>query len=92
MALFLIITTVTGLVLGLRFKMFVLGPAMFVAAAATIAHGIAGGHSYTVIALALFEAMASLQIGYIIGCLLQANVSIRTAGRYRRPRWEPTQY
>ena len=74
MLAFCIVSTIVGVILGLRFKVFVLGPATLLATAAITAIGIASGHDARAIALTVFGTTASLQIGYFAGCILHAMV------------------
>jgi hypothetical protein len=83
MVVYLIIGAMAGIVLGLCFKVFVLAPAMLLAMALAIASGIMRGHAPSVIALATLGTLASLQIGYLGGCILQAYLPMRTTSHYR---------
>lgn len=89
MVVLLIIGTAVGVILGLRLTVFVLVPAMLLATAVTIARGIASGHDSRVIALAVLATLASVQIGYIVGCSLSALLRVRITGWHRRPKGEP---
>jgi hypothetical protein len=71
MLAFPVIGIVAGIVLGLRFKIPIFVPIISLTGAAVVLFGLAGGHDPRAIALALFAAMVSLQIGYIVGCALQ---------------------
>jgi hypothetical protein len=82
MIVFVVICTIAGVVLGLRFNVLVLIPAMLLATAITI--GLASNRAYSNILLAVFESMASLQIGYFIGCVLQIYYCKLGTGRSRR--------
>ncbi len=66
---------VAGILLGLRFKVFVLVPACLVAAAIIIpsSHGLMGT------ALMVFVAVVLIQIGYIAGGVLRILVAERLA-------------
>jgi hypothetical protein len=80
MVFFLIIGTMAGIVLGLRFNVLVLIPAALLAAAVTVANGLASNHASGAILFGLLGTLASLQIGYLVGCVLQAYFS-QTAAR-----------
>ena len=67
MIVFLIVSTIAGAILGLRFKVFVLGPATLLATAAVALTGIGNGYEARSIALVVLGTVASLQIGYF-GC------------------------
>jgi hypothetical protein len=66
-----------GMLLGLRFKVFVLVPFLLIIACAIIATG----HGLTVITLAILASAVLLQIGYMLGVFVRAK-----AGRYPRRR------
>ncbi len=70
MIAFLIVSAIAGMMLGLRFKVFVLGPATLLATAAATVIGIGSSHEAKTIALTVFGTTASLQIGYFTGCIL----------------------
>jgi hypothetical protein len=82
-AVLIIICTLSGVVLGLRFKVFVLAPAMLLATAVTIASGIMRGHAPSFVALATLGTLVSLQIGYLVGSVLQGCLPMRTTSHYR---------
>jgi hypothetical protein len=67
---FLITGAITGILLGLRFKVFVLVPAILLATAVIIISG--SDHTLSVMVLTVFGTVVSLQIGYIVGCILRA--------------------
>ena len=73
MVAFSVIGTIAGVVLGLHFKVFVLAPAFLLIAAVIISSGIVTGHSSFSVALAMSGTLASLEIGYLVGCALQAH-------------------
>ena len=64
---FLIIGTIAGMLLGLRFKVFVLIPAILIATGVTIA----SGYELKMIALTVLGTAVSLQIGYLMGCIVR---------------------
>jgi hypothetical protein len=68
MMIFIIIGTIAGILLGLRFKVFVLVPAILIAACAIIVTG----HGLKAIVLTVLATAALLQIGYILGCVVRA--------------------
>jgi hypothetical protein len=70
----LIIGGIAGIVLGLRFKVLVLVPAVLLAAMIIIGTGIAIGQGPVTIALMVLGAVAPLQIGYLTSVLLRAMV------------------
>ncbi len=76
----LIISAITGIILGLRFKVLVLGPAMAVIAVTAIL----SSHEPRVIVLTVFGAAASLQIGYFAGCVLEDFIVHMTGAKVDR--------
>jgi hypothetical protein len=79
MVVFVVICTIAGVVLGLRFNVLVLIPAMLLGAA--IAIGLTSNRAYSDVLLALLGTIASLQIGYFIGCVLHAYFSKLSGAR-----------
>jgi hypothetical protein len=87
-ALLLLILAV-GAVLGLRFKMFVLAPAMLMISAVTVAFGIVNSQGVPFILLMVFTGLALLQIGYFTGCVLHGYLTFKSQEHDRRP-WKRT--
>jgi hypothetical protein len=73
----LIVILAVGAVLGLRFKIFVLAPAMLLISAVTVAFGIASGQGVLFILLMVFTGLALLQIGYFTGCVLHGYLTFK---------------
>lgn len=68
-----------GAVLGLRFKVSVLVPALFVAA---VVVGISAAHSGVdlwSLALAVIAAVTSMQLGYLVGVVASTLFEVRTS-------------
>jgi len=82
-ALLLLILAV-GAVLGLRFKMFVLAPAMLIISAVTVAFGIVNSQGVPFISLMVFTGLALLQIGYFTGCVLHGYLTFKVQKHDRR--------
>jgi hypothetical protein len=80
MMLFLIIGTLAGVLLGLRFKVFVLVPFILILACAIVATG----DGWRAIALTILATAVLVQIGYLLG-----RVGSVCAGRYLRGRKDP---
>ena len=80
----LMIGTIVGILLGLRFKVFILVPVILVAAGAIIV----GGHGLKATVLTVVAAAVVLQIGYVLGCAvrmyLDAYLHERTVLRHDR--------
>lgn len=74
MVAFLIVSTIAGAILGLRFKVFVLGPATLLVMVAITVIGIANGNQASAIVFTVFGTSASFQIGYFTGCILRAAI------------------
>ena len=67
-----VLLAATGLALGLRFNVFVLALLLLLATTSIFAIGIWSGGNPLVIALNLLATLASVQISYLIGCLIAA--------------------
>lgn len=92
---FLAVGVVAGVMLGLRFRVLVLVPATVFVTAVVTAVGFAGGQHFRVIALAVLGTAALLQVGFVVGCVLEvaapwrlAQKSGRMTIRYRPPNTE----
>jgi hypothetical protein len=70
--------TLLGAVLGLRFKVLILLPAAFVAAAVMIAAASIEHSSLSVTVVDLVLVLASLQIGYLVGAIAGGLTGIAT--------------
>jgi hypothetical protein len=66
-----------GVALGLRFNVFVLALLILLATTSIGAIGIWGGSNLLVVALRVLAMLASLQIGYLIGSLIAAQLPTR---------------
>jgi hypothetical protein len=85
MMVFLIIGALTGVLLGLQFKVFVLVPFILILACAIIATG----DGCRAIALTIFATAVLVQIGYLLG--LAGRVwSGRYLMRRKNPRCQPS--
>jgi hypothetical protein len=65
---FLIIGTVAGILIGLRFSVFALIPATLLATGVII---VTDQHGPRIIAITVFGTVVLLQIGYIVGCVVR---------------------
>jgi hypothetical protein len=74
-----ILVAATGLVLGLRFNAFVLGLLLLLGVASVLTIGIWSDGNLGVVALHLLATLASVQISYLIGFLIAAQITARTA-------------
>jgi hypothetical protein len=81
MADLLIIGVVAGGLLGLRFKILILIPASLVTIAAATVAEIAGGYEFKFAALTALGTVALLQIGYLLGCIVQVMIPARPSAR-----------
>ena len=68
MLVFLIIGTMAGILIGLRFSAFALIPATLLATVAII---VTDQHGPKIIALTVLGTVVLLQIGYIAGCVVR---------------------
>ena len=89
---FLAIGAVAGMMLGLRFRVLVLVPATIFVTGGVTAAGLVGGQPFRVIALTVILTAALLQVGYVIGCVVEVVAPRRAPGKsgrltvpYRRP-------
>jgi len=80
----LVVGFLIGMILGQRFKVLVLFPAMALAFASAFAAGMARGEDAFVSVLLGLAIMAALQTGYLVGAIL-INVVDRLAARQRNP-------
>jgi hypothetical protein len=80
MLIFSIVAAALGAALGLRFRISVLVPAIFVAATIVAISGIVLGDSARTIALTTFLVATSLQVGYLTGCVLRVIFALARAG------------
>ena len=67
MTLAIIVSVLTGTVIGFRFKIFLIVPVMVVAAIATAIVAIMQGQTFWLIASSVALSAAGLQIGYLCG-------------------------
>ena len=72
-----ILVAATGLILGLRFSAFVLGLLLLLGVASTLTIGIWSGGNLAVVALHMLAMLASVQISYLIGYLIAAQITAR---------------
>jgi hypothetical protein len=84
MAVFLITGAITGILLGLRFKVLVLVPASVLATVVVIVSR--SGHELGVIVLTLVGTLVALQMGYLAGSILRflARAYLPGWARHRR--------
>ena len=78
-----IIIAAAGLFLGLRFSLATLA-LLIITTTIVFAVGMWGGGSLLVVALQLLGTLASVQVSYLVGCLLAAHIPTR-AKNPRRP-------
>ena len=71
MVVFLTVGTFAGIVLGLRFNVFVLVPAITIAIAAIALSDLARHQNISMIAVTALATMVLLQIGYLGGRVLK---------------------
>jgi hypothetical protein len=78
MVLLIIFGVTIGAILGTRFRVFVVVPAIFFAAAIVVAIGYVNGLSGRTLSLALLAMLVSLELGYLVGCLGRPILSAQT--------------
>jgi hypothetical protein len=79
-----IISLLTGILLGMRFKVLVLVPTVALAIGAVLAGGVAHHEQAGSIALAMLIAAVGLQVGYLGGLSGNHAVIVLRAARGRR--------
>jgi len=84
---------VAGAILGSRFRVFVLAPAMLFATVSTVAVSFANGGNLLTSLLAVLEVLASLQFGYVGGAVAAYFAArINLLNRVERAKfWRPSQ-
>jgi hypothetical protein len=84
MLLIAAVSLLGGIILGMRFRLLVLIPALGIAAAGAVAGTLATGAGPWGIFAAVVTAITALQIGYFSGSLLQhARVNVEVGARRR---------
>lgn len=79
-----ILALLTGMVLGMRFKVLILVPAIACVLPIALGVGIVRDHAFGPATLIAVAAVASLQIGYLVGVGIRyALVAARLSGRRR---------
>lgn len=81
MIFFFVIGITAGIMLGLRFKVFVLVPATLLATSAITVTGIVSGHEVRTLAITAFGTATSLQIAYIASCFRHAVIPAHVPAR-----------
>ena len=84
MSTLILLATLLGAVLGMRFKVFILIPAIGFALIVILADGIARGTSVSGILIAAVIASSCLQIGYILSIITRYGIALARAGRLRK--------
>ena len=84
MSTLILLVCLTGAVLGMRFKVLILAPAIGVTFIAVSATGMARGEGLPTILLAGLLALICLQIGYLGGVLTRYTMTPARAGSQRK--------
>ena len=84
MSMLILLAFLLGAVLGMRFKVFILIPAIGFALIAILAGGIARGNSVSGTLIVAVLASSCLQIGYLLGIIARYSVALTRAGRPRK--------
>jgi len=82
MSMLILLAFLLGAVLGMRFKVFILIPAIGFALIGILAGGIARGNGVSSTLIAAVLASSCLQIGYLLGIIY--SVALNRAGRQRK--------
>jgi hypothetical protein len=69
-----VIGVAVGIALGLRFKVFVLVPAITLAVIFALTVGVARGDNFGLIVLAMVISGVAIQLGYLVGIFLAKRV------------------
>jgi hypothetical protein len=77
----IILGSLIGAVFGLRFKVYILIPAVGFALAIAAVEGVARGHGVGQVAITMAIAATSLQVGYIGGSVLGSVLGIAKSTR-----------
>ena len=85
MSIPILLVFLTGAVLGLRFKVLVLVPAMGLGTIAVITTGMARGYGLRAILISAVLAVICVQIGYFGGLLTRYATALARAGSQRKP-------
>ena len=89
MPMLTLLVFLTGAVLGLRFKVLILAPAMGLAILAVIATGMACGYSLPALLIAGVLALVCLQFGYLGGVLTRYAITLARAGSQPKASFRP---
>jgi hypothetical protein len=79
-----------GVFLGSNFKIFILGPAIFVASSVTVAASIVSGLDFIAIICAALAILTALEIGYVVGGI--AAVSLSTPRKLSHSDWRTSRH
>jgi len=82
MMMLAITAALMGFILGLRFKVLILAPAIVISLVAIFGIGIANGNNPRSILLATLFATTALQIGYLAGIVIRFGVARTRARRH----------
>jgi len=84
MSMLILLVFLLGAVLGMRFKVLILIPAIAFALIAILVGGVARGDSVSAILVAVVLASICLQIGYLSGIATRYSIALARAGRLRQ--------
>jgi hypothetical protein len=83
MSFVVLLSLLAGMVLGQRFKVLILAPAILLALPPVVAFGYARGDAGFTVALACLAAIGCLQIGYVFGIGIRHLLLVARASRLR---------
>jgi len=81
MSTLVLLATLLGAVLGMKFRVFILVPAIGFASVIILADGIACGTSVSGIVIAVLIASSCLQVGYIFSIAARYRIALARSGR-----------
>ena len=77
MVAIIVLVAAAGLALGLRFNVIILALLVLLVITSILATGFWVGNNSLVVTLRLLATLASVQISYLVGCLIAAHIPTR---------------
>jgi uncharacterized membrane protein YccF (DUF307 family) len=89
MTILILLSLLIGAVLGMRFKVFILGPIIVANVIIMLVGGAVAGIDFSTLSLAAVLAIIGLQIGYFSGIITRFSMALARSGRSAKvPRTE----
>jgi hypothetical protein len=83
MSMLMLLAVLAGAVLGMRFKVLILVPAIGLMIVAVLVGGIVRGDGVSIVTITAFLAASCTQIGYLGGTVTRHTMTLLRAGRLR---------